>query len=241
MTKEQLKKQILQQIDAGKTVMKPRWHFMLKGLAVFLGIILLACFMLFLTSFVMFVVQQTGTSYAPALGVSGTFIFFRSLPWVIILLALLLFIVLEHLVKRYSFAYRKPIIVLVVVLVLFTVFGSALISKTTMHQRISSFSEQRGVPGFKQFYGVAQKMPKDFHAGVITKLMGADTFLLKKQKNGEVVRVVFSERTKMKDKSVVAEGVRVIVIGENINGEVQAKGVRGIPKPMQAAQNNRVK
>jgi len=241
MTKEQLKKQILQQIDAGKTVMKPRWHFVLKGVAISLGIILLACFMLFLTSFVFFVLQQTGMSYAPTLGFGGVFIFFRSLPWVIILLAVLLFIVLEYLVQRYSFAYRKPIIVLVIVLVLFTVFGSALIARNTIHQRIATFSEQREGSRVGGLYNMAHKVPKDFHVGVVVEVLDTDTFVLKKQREDEVVQVLISEETRIKNKKALVSGVRVIVLGENVAGVIDAKGVRVILKPTSSQKNSRVK
>jgi len=152
-------------------------------------------------------------------------VFFKSLPWLIIIFALLLFIVLEYLVKRYSFAYRKPIIVLLVLLVLFTVLGSSLIAKTTMHQRIASFGEQRGIPGAKQFYGAAQKLPHDMRIGKITEVTDKNNFIIETRLS-EQVTVVISPETKIRDSEIIKEDNYIIVIGKSENGVVVAKGIR---------------
>jgi 23S rRNA-/tRNA-specific pseudouridylate synthase len=113
----------------------------------------------------------------------------------------------------------------IVLLVLFTVLGSSLIAKTTMHQRIATFSAGRNIPGAQQFYNTAQKLPRDMRIGKIIEVTDKNNFIIETRLS-EQVTVVISPETKMRDIEIIKEDNHIVVIGKSENGVVVAKGIR---------------
>ena len=101
-----IKNKVLEAIKSGQVKMRPRWYFILKTILVALGIVMIFLTLLYLISFIIFILRITGIWFAPAFGFEGYGIFLFSLPWLLVIISVLFAIILEVLVKRYSFAYR---------------------------------------------------------------------------------------------------------------------------------------
>src|SRR3989344_3614541 len=110
-----IKEEVIARIKRGETIMRPRWHFVLRAMLYALGVLIAALALVYLASFIMFVLRETGLLFVPSFGFRGVGVFLFSLPWFLILLSLVFVFVLEVLVRRYAFAYRKPL--------LYSVFG----------------------------------------------------------------------------------------------------------------------
>ncbi|MBU4141685.1 hypothetical protein KKE99_02325, partial [Patescibacteria group bacterium] len=75
-----IKESILSVIKSGQVKMRPRWHFVLKTALAAFGVIILVLTVLYLASFIIFVLRQTGVLFVPAFGLQGWFAFFTNLP-----------------------------------------------------------------------------------------------------------------------------------------------------------------
>ena len=105
---EQLNKEILTQIKERKVEMKPHWIFILRTILGVLGAILVSLCLVFLVSFIFFGLRKSGVMLAPGFGPQGFFLFMMSLPWVLILISAAFLIVLQILINKYAFIYKKP-------------------------------------------------------------------------------------------------------------------------------------
>jgi hypothetical protein len=105
-----LKDNVLGAITEGNATMRPRWQFIIEGIAVGFAMLILFLLAIYLLSFIVFTLRQTGLWFAPALGFQGIGIFFRGAPWILFFSALLLLGFLEFLIRRYAFAYRRPLL-----------------------------------------------------------------------------------------------------------------------------------
>ena len=131
---------VLKAIASGEVAMRPRWHFVLKTALVSTGGVIVLCAVLYLASFVIFVSRQTGGSFVPIFGSRGWYHFFISLPWVLILLSFIFVIILEILVRRYSFGYRQPLLFSVMGIVVIVVAGGGIVAQTSFHRGLFRYA-----------------------------------------------------------------------------------------------------
>ena len=85
--KPSMKNDVLKAIQAGQVKMRPKWQFITKAALMVLGVVLAALATLYLVSFIVFILRQTGVLFVPAFGPGAFGVFFMSLPWLLILLA----------------------------------------------------------------------------------------------------------------------------------------------------------
>ena len=81
--------EVLEKIKSGQVKMRPKAHFVLKTALVALGFILIILFVLYLISFIVFTLRMSGIWFAPGFGLYGIKIFLFSLPWLLILIAII--------------------------------------------------------------------------------------------------------------------------------------------------------
>ncbi|MEA3344458.1 MAG: hypothetical protein U9Q16_02140, partial [Patescibacteria group bacterium] len=125
--KSSMSKEITDKIKVNEIKMRPKIYFILKSILIVLIILFFAFFALYLISFIVFSLKATGVWFLPKFGFGGIFIFFKSLPWLLILIAAILIIILELFVKRFSFAYRKPLIYSISGIIILNLLGSFVI------------------------------------------------------------------------------------------------------------------
>jgi len=111
---------IFNKIKKEQIKMRPKIYFILKAVLIALTTLLVAFFVLFLVSFIFFNLRASGAWFLPRFGLPVIGIFFKSLPWLLILITIILIGVLEILVKRFSFAYRRPILYSILFIIIFT-------------------------------------------------------------------------------------------------------------------------
>ncbi|MBU3925378.1 hypothetical protein KJ854_05620 [Patescibacteria group bacterium] len=137
-----IKESILSVIKSGQVKMRPRWHFVLKTALAAFGVIILVLTVLYLASFIIFVLRQTGVLFVPAFGLQGWFAFFTNLPIFLIGLLIVFIIVLELLVRHYAFAYRRPLLYSAVGIFILVFAGVMVIENTSFHGGMSKYAEK---------------------------------------------------------------------------------------------------
>jgi hypothetical protein len=223
-TTKTIKERVEEAIASGEIAMKPKWYFALQALLFALGVAIASCATLYLASFILFVMRENGLWFVPTLGPSGWYVFLVSLPWLLVLLLGSFVVVLELMVRRYSFAYRRPLVISVVGVLALVVIGGACIEVTPLHRVMVVYSE-RSLPVTRDVYRhyedpqVSALQP----GRVVTTT--ADGFILFSRR-GDILHVAITPDTKMPPGFRFIEGDEVLVFGEKTTTSVKAFGIK---------------
>lgn len=134
---------ILETIKNDQIRMKPRWHFIFKAVLTMVGGLILFFLVIYLISFVIVVEQQSEST------------FWITLPWFLILLAVIFIAALELFVCRYPFAYRRPLVYSTLAILILIGAGSFAIVNLRFHERFARYAEREHIllaPGFYRIY-----------------------------------------------------------------------------------------
>lgn len=223
--KKSIKEGVLEAIQTGRAKMRPRWHFVLRAVLLVVGVSLVFFALLYLASFILFALRETGIWFAPLYGSRGWITFFRSLPWVLIFLSLVFMVVLEILVQRYAFANRKPLLYSVLGIVVLAVLGGIIVAP--FHRPFFRSAREHSFPfagGFYRNFEFARF--DDIHRGRIMTIT-PEGFVLQ-DLNGETSTVFITSGTRMFPDPDVESGNAVVVFGDQTDHAIQAYGIREI-------------
>lgn len=224
-----IQEDILKAIESGKVKMKPRWHFLLKSALLGLGVILVVLALLYMSSFIFFVLKLNGVWFLPSFGSGETVTFLLSLPWLLILVAILFIILLETLVRKYSFGYRRPLIYTALAALVLAVGGGVLIALTPLHNTLLLSAREGRLPITGALYKAfdIQKFD-DFHLCTVNGLQ--DNGLECQEPDGEELYVGMTPDTKFPSGVNFSKGDKVFVVGQEKEDKVEARGIRRIEK-----------
>jgi hypothetical protein len=166
-----IKDQVLAAIQSGDVEMRPKWKFVISTAFLIVGIVLVALSLLYLGSFIVFTLRQTGLWFLPGFGLQGLGIFFKSLPWVLVFLTLVFIFLLQVMIRRYSFIYGVPLMYSVLGIIFLVIAGGVSLGLSPLHQRLERGGE--GMPLYRQY----DQEPGDFTIGTITQKTGTGYFL----------------------------------------------------------------
>jgi len=219
-----IKDAVLKKISANKIEMKPRWVFILKSTLGILAVFILGVIFLYISSFTLFVFNQNGIASTPRFGFIGLAVLFKTLPWLLLILVIVFLFSLEALIKRYSFGYRNPLLYSLGVIVLLAILGSILISTSEFHERLFEKARERRLPLVGYWYR-EYGIPKLEHTQVgIIKDINDDELVLVGL-NGEEISIKISDDTVFPKGRDLVSGDKIMVIGENEDGFVEAQGL----------------
>lgn len=228
---EQFNKEILSQIKERKVEMKPHWIFILRTILGVLGAILVSLCLVFLVSFIFFGLRKSGVMLAPGFGPQGFFLFMMSLPWVLILISAAFLIVLQILINKYAFIYKKPIIYSVLGIVALTTLISFILPSFAFHNSIfKAYKPERGMemPPVGRFYrsfGVPH--PPDLVRGVVLEFSTGTLIVV--TDDGVTSSVMLSNFTKISPGTILGSGEELLIFGpRSTSGVIRAFGIREI-------------
>lgn len=219
---------VLADIESGKLKMRPRWQFILQTTLLAIGAILILFAVLYLVSFIFFILHENGAWFVPAFGLPGWFALFRRLPWALIGLAVVFIAILEFLVRRYSFAYHRPLLASALTIIGIVLVGGALISATRFHNDLFAAARHNGLPivgGMYRGYG----MPRfnDIHPGEVIET-ATGTFVLQDD-DGDTSTVIITPQTMLPEGDGFEASETVIVFGPaGPDRIIQAFGIQRI-------------
>lgn len=227
VNKKSIRDQVLEAIENGRVKMRPKWHFILKSALLITGTIILVLTLLYLASFIIFVLRQTGILFVPIFGSGGWRVFFSSLPWFLLLLLLVFIVILEALIRRYSFAYRRPLVYSAAGIVLAIIIGGYAVAETSLHGRMFKNAEKGRLPIAGRLYRKYGLMRfQNIHLGTITET--TDNGFVIQNRRGETLRVIITPETRFPLGTDFARNDTVVVLGKRNDGEIRAIGIRKV-------------
>lgn len=125
----------------------PKWHFVLKSLLIICSVIFIFFSSIFLFSFFIFKNRML-----PPHAMSDIILNMQLLPW--LLSSLLLFIagIIFLLSSKYNFVYKKPALVIIIVLLFIIILFSIVIDRLTLHDRFRENFRRGRVPVMREMY-----------------------------------------------------------------------------------------
>lgn len=208
-----IKDRVLHSIESGELSMRPRWHFVLMSALYAAGGVLLGLALLYVSSFIVFAMNRSGLWFAPGFGPRAFAPFLLSLPWIMIAVAVAFIVLLEVVVRKYSFGFRTPLLYSALTIILLAVVGGFFIAQTPLHERYSG-----------GLYRTAGPKPGDIRPCVIETVTEIGFVCI--NPDGERVAVAVSPDTRLPQGEVLERGDAVVVFGRGEEGLIQAKGVK---------------
>ena len=194
---------------------------------VVLGSVIVGIFILFLISFISFNLRASGLWFLPNFGFHGFGIFLGSLPWILIISALLLIALLEIAVKRFSFVYHKPILYSLLAIVLIVFLGGFIIDQTPLHSKLFLKAKEGKLPLAGPMYqGFGMPEFHNVHRGIVSEIT-ENGFILETPQNQKLT-IIINSKTKTAPDFEVKEGDEVVVFGEKSDSTVNALNIRKI-------------
>ena len=234
MTQEQhnsIRDNVLSAIEQGKVKMRPKWYFVARAALFTVGVLCAALLLLFVGSFVVFLLHQNGVWFAPAFGRLGVKDFLFALPVVFLFLVIGLVILLEILIRRYAFAYHRPAIYSVVAVVFFLGIGSVAIAQFQLHEMLLMQARNNQLPVAGELYrqfGV----PRAEHVTPGIILQRNEGGFIMRDPFGEEYIVIIVPETRLPYGAEFDVADYVVVLGHRVNRIINAEGIREIkPRP----------
>ena len=223
-----LEKDVMDAIRKGRVKMRPKWRFLLSSALGALGALILLLTLLYIMSFAIFTLRQSGALFVPVFGMRGLFAFFGAIPLVLLTLLLIFVIILEILVRRYSFGYRRPLLVSVLAILAIVSVGGYALERTRVQNTL--FREAHGPGGLPSPIGQMYRGPMhvpDIYRGTIVSIMSGG-FLLSDENGAGTTTVLVDPQTRLPLGADFTPGEEVVVFGEGASGTVHALGIREI-------------
>ena len=216
--------QVLKAIESGEVKMRPKWHFVLKSALFFVGGLLLALTLVYLVSFTIFVLRQTGVLFIPGFGPHGLNVFLISAPWLLILMSLIFIALLQILVIKYSIGYGRPLLYSAIVILLLAILGGALVDRTSFHRKLFRRAENQRLPFAGVFYKrFGESRPDNVTIGSVSGLISQGYEI---DDRGEDIFVIVTPHTFLPDKQIFSINDMIIVFGNRQDATVTAEGIR---------------
>ena len=223
--------------------MKPKICFILKSVALISGVFLLFLFIIYLISFIFFSLRLSGAWFLPRFGFLGIKILFGSLPWLLVLAAAILIIVLEMSAKHFTFVYRRPAVYSLLGVIAIVLTIGFFVNKTPLHPNLFLRARDNHLPAIGPLYrNFGSPRIPNVHFGIVSEI--TDNGFLIKTPHGETITVIIPPEI-LPLETEVKKGDAVVVIGEREGDTVRAFDIKEaerdfdfspIPPPFQEEQ-----
>lgn len=207
--------------------MRPRLYFRIRVILIDILLALIGVFSLFALSFIVFSIRENEGQYLLAFGGRGWLAFAGLFPWMMLLAAIALLIVLEMLVRQFRSGYRFPALRMFLAAVIVGVAGGIAVELTPLHRAFFKEAESGGLPLLGPLYEQVRdaRGEEGIYRGTITELTDAGFVLASGDASDDSWTVVPPDGF---DRAGLSVGERVYAAGALKDGVVHAYGIRRI-------------
>ena len=222
-----IEKEVSEKIKSGDIKMKSRSYFVLRTILLIAVIVILALFVIYLISFIIFSLHTSGVWFLPSFGFHSIGILFSSLPWLLILLSIVLILALEVFAERISFVYHRPVMYSLIFIIVAVILASVLVGMTSFHSGLFESAYDQHLPVIGQFYrSFGTPRIHNVHNGVVTKLT-YNGFAIETP-NGETFNVILNSKNLSALQTTIKVGDTIVVVGNKNGNTIQATDVSKI-------------
>lgn len=221
---------ILKKIHEEKLQPFSRRHFVLQSLLKMVGGAVLAVLGIFLGSAAFSAIENNNIGTIFTMGWSGVPVAFVSLPWAAIGVTVFLVICFFTLFRKTHLVYRRPLLFGIIFVFVFAASSSVLLARTSLHDTVSRFSEERNIPLMRPFYRTMQRpMLRGGAVAGVVQSQDEENWVIDDEKNAKIYTIQIDSSTKVLDPAP-EPGDPVMVLGEVVENTVKAKVIRVLQK-----------
>ena len=230
-TPKNIHQSVLDAIARGTVQMRPRWQFVFVGVLIAGLALLIFALLVYFISLGIFLLRQSGAWFAPSFGVRGWADLVAALPFNLMLLIVIAATALEYLARRYSIAYRMPLLLSLGVVVVGVGLGGFVVSQTSFHRGLEDAARRGQLPMAGMFWhgGERPHHSPDVYRGTIISTTTHNTVLVLLDSDEGTTTIYITPRTRLPYGADFEVGDTLVVVGDEINNStVQAFGVQEI-------------
>ncbi len=205
--KNSIKNSILNEIKKGEIKMHPRVYFVLKSVLLIVVAILLFVLITYLTSYSIFYFENNGAKFLLRSGLTGLLDFFHTIPLILIVLLLILIYVVEKIIRKFHFTYKRPLIYSFLLVVVLAVGFGFIIHKHPIQKTLSC--------GLPQEYNL--RTPNTFKGEIIEI---NENEIKIQDINGEIIYTIIPSASFKLGEKELERGDRIIFRGRKDNKEI---------------------
>ncbi|HVS79451.1 MAG TPA: hypothetical protein VHF05_00555 [Candidatus Paceibacterota bacterium] len=228
-----LSEKILEKIEKGEVKMRPKAYFAAKIAALIAVAALVFLTTLFLASFIIFDLRASHRLDLLGFGFAGIVAFFAAFPWFVLLVDIALFVLLEWLLRKFTIGYHKPVLYIVGTTAVVLVGLGVAVGLSPLHPFL--LVKERAAPGpvMGGLYGEHHmSKPEDgIFAGTVTST-ATSTFtmvgLVDDDPWSKKATTTVEAPQGFRPQEFLKPGDRVLVIGKQDDGRIEAYGVKRI-------------
>ena len=232
LSQHNMRDDILQKIREGRLSMKSKPAIVFRLIALILVSIFILVISAFLISYIIFNLKVSGHLFLVGFGPRGLLSFFLLFPWAILFVDVLFIIVLDWLLKEFSFGYKNPFIYLFLYTLGFIILIGYVIGLTSLHDMLLDKAERRELPVGAFFYKDLRfpHIENGIFMGRVVSI-GTSTFVVEyndfdNDKDDCTTTVITPNNIDVS--SLVHIGQDIFVAGDKFDGGVRAFGVRQV-------------
>ncbi|MCX6756699.1 MAG: hypothetical protein NTW35_00890 [Candidatus Nomurabacteria bacterium] len=221
-----IKTNILQFVEKNKISMIPRWKFILYSLLGMTLTVFAFVVLTFFGSMIIFILSKYGFIYLPLFGLGGIMHGIRAVPFVLFILTVILIVIVEILVHKYAFSFRKPVITTLLTLTLSAIVFSSLLTLTPMHGEIRRFARENHIDFISRGYDRPLPIKE---VGGMTVLRGT---IVSTTTNDVTIKLfddtteIVYASTSIKDNDLPDTGEDVVILGHMVEDKFEAVRIR---------------
>lgn len=227
-----IKEGVLKAITDHKVAMRSSTFFRVEYALILFVSFLVLFVTIGLAGFIFFALRVNGHEALLSFGPRGIQAFLLVFPWPLFVLDLLLLVILQALMRRFAFGYRRPIFLVLTILFIGGGISALLLDReTSVHDRLMEESHHGGVPPpFADFYKNARgpaPHAQGIYRGVVKEIRTDRIVILHDDldvdQDDQGFQVILPDGQSPSDYSV---GDDVYVYGTEQGGLITAVGVR---------------
>jgi hypothetical protein len=202
---------VLAQISKRGLRQKPKWKFIFQSTLLVLVTTTLVLLTLYIFSFIVLVGKEQEVVRLLGLGPRFTLEFIQVMPWLLVLLLISVFVVLQTLIRYFDFGYRRPVFYTLIGTILLTGVVSYGYFKLDPEGRVVRFGEEGGVPVLGSAHSSYRDGKKGSVArGVVTKIDGNNFSIETYRSSSTLVFIVPSQDSSSVSKFMLGDSVFVV-------------------------------
>ena len=227
---------VLEKIKAGEVKMRPRAYFTLK-----VALVVLVAFCAFvatslLMSFVIFSLRVSGRLFLLGFGAQGVMLFLRFFPWNLLLFIILFLVLLEWLLKRFSFGWKRSFSSMVAIIFLSSTLAAVLLFIGSFHEQLEQKARKGQLPVFGGMYKDSRRPMPDqgIFRGQVQAIRGNTFVLHEEDEPNETGHLIYApDNVKLVD--IIHVGDLIFVATVDVNGQLHAVGIKRLYRPATAS------
>ena len=147
-----IKNKVFEKIRKGNIRIKPRIYFVMQVVLLVALSFLALALAVFIMSFVIFSLQESGEQFLLSFGHRGILTFLVLFPWTIFIIDILLFVIIEWLLRRFKFGHRIPVLYIFATIIGVAFIFSVIINFTQFHSFLLNKADNDELPVLGKWY-----------------------------------------------------------------------------------------